>query len=110
MSRSAPPTSPGSHADPEPVGIAVTSRPQWVVGARPRTLRPQPWPRSWWGRQWQPVAARSAWRAAAALVVALALQVGVNYANDYQDGVRGTDRSRVGPVGWSPPVWPPPGR
>jgi len=39
-----------------------------------------------------------AWRAAAALVVALALQVGVNYANDYQDGVRGTDRNRVGPV------------
>ena len=32
-----------------------------------------------------------------ALVVALALQVGVNYANDYQDGVRGTDRARVGP-------------
>jgi 1,4-dihydroxy-2-naphthoate octaprenyltransferase len=38
------------------------------------------------------------WRAAAALVVALALQVGVNYANDYQDGVRGTDADRVGPV------------
>jgi 1,4-dihydroxy-2-naphthoate octaprenyltransferase len=33
-----------------------------------------------------------------ALVVALALQVGVNYANDYSDGVRGTDRDRVGPV------------
>lgn len=39
-----------------------------------------------------------AWRLAAALVVALALQVGVNYSNDYQDGVRGTDRDRVGPV------------
>jgi 1,4-dihydroxy-2-naphthoate octaprenyltransferase len=38
------------------------------------------------------------WRAAAALVVALALQVGVNYANDYQDGVRGTDADRVGPT------------
>jgi 1,4-dihydroxy-2-naphthoate octaprenyltransferase len=34
----------------------------------------------------------------AALVVALALQVGVNYANDYQDGKRGTDRERVGPT------------
>jgi 1,4-dihydroxy-2-naphthoate octaprenyltransferase len=34
----------------------------------------------------------------AALVVALALQVGVNYANDYQDGTRGTDRERVGPT------------
>ena len=32
------------------------------------------------------------------LVVALALQVGVNYANDYSDGVRGTDQERVGPV------------
>jgi 1,4-dihydroxy-2-naphthoate octaprenyltransferase len=37
-------------------------------------------------------------RAALALVVALALQVGVNYANDYSDGVRGTDELRVGPV------------
>jgi 1,4-dihydroxy-2-naphthoate octaprenyltransferase len=39
-----------------------------------------------------------AWRAVAALVVALALQVGVNYANDYQDGTRGTDRERIGPT------------
>jgi 1,4-dihydroxy-2-naphthoate octaprenyltransferase len=38
------------------------------------------------------------WRAAAALVVALALQVGVNFANDYSDGVRGTDADRRGPV------------
>ena len=39
------------------------------------------------------------WRALAALVVSLALQVGVNYANDYSDGVRGTDgAARVGPV------------
>ncbi len=38
------------------------------------------------------------WRAALALFVALALQVGVNYANDYSDGVRGTDARRVGPV------------
>jgi len=37
-------------------------------------------------------------RAALALLVALALQVGVNYANDYSDGIRGTDRARVGPV------------
>jgi len=39
-----------------------------------------------------------AWRAGFALVVALALQVGVNYANDYSDGIRGTDEQRVGPV------------
>ncbi len=38
------------------------------------------------------------WRVAAALVVSLALQVGVNYANDYSDGVRGTDDIRVGPL------------
>ena len=38
------------------------------------------------------------WRVGAALVVALALQVGTNYANDYSDGVRGTDDARVGPV------------
>ncbi len=33
-----------------------------------------------------------------ALVVSLALQVGVNYANDYSDGIRGTDATRVGPL------------
>jgi 1,4-dihydroxy-2-naphthoate octaprenyltransferase len=38
------------------------------------------------------------WKAATALGVSLALQVGVNYANDYSDGVRGTDDDRVGPV------------
>ena len=38
------------------------------------------------------------WRVDAALVVSLALQVGVNYANDYSDGVRGTDDVRVGPT------------
>jgi 1,4-dihydroxy-2-naphthoate octaprenyltransferase len=38
------------------------------------------------------------WKAAVALVVALALQVAVNYANDYSDGIRGTDEVRVGPL------------
>jgi 1,4-dihydroxy-2-naphthoate octaprenyltransferase len=38
------------------------------------------------------------WRAACALVVALAIQVATNYANDYSDGIRGTDTRRVGPV------------
>jgi 1,4-dihydroxy-2-naphthoate octaprenyltransferase len=38
------------------------------------------------------------WRAVAALVVALGLQIGVNYANDYSDGVRGTDDVRAGPL------------
>jgi 1,4-dihydroxy-2-naphthoate octaprenyltransferase len=69
-----------------------------VSGARPRTLP----------AAIVPVVVGSAvaagyghfiwWRAALALFVALALQVGVNYANDYSDGVRGTDARRVGPV------------
>jgi 1,4-dihydroxy-2-naphthoate octaprenyltransferase len=38
------------------------------------------------------------WRAAVAMIVAVSLQVGTNYANDYSDGLRGTDTVRVGPV------------
>ncbi|MBF6246768.1 1,4-dihydroxy-2-naphthoate polyprenyltransferase, partial [Nocardia elegans] len=38
------------------------------------------------------------WKAVLALLVSLALIVGVNYANDYSDGVRGTDDERVGPL------------
>ncbi len=70
----------------------------WVAGARPRTLPAAIVPvvvgtgvAVGYGRF-------SAWRAALALVVALALQIGVNYANDYSDGIRGTDERRVGPV------------
>jgi len=77
----------------------VTTPAQWVAGARPRTL----------GAAVAPVLVGTAvayaevddviwWRAAAALVVSLALQVGVNYANDYSDGVRGTDDVRAGPL------------
>lgn len=72
----------------------------WFAGARPRTLPAAV----------VPVAVGTAvavgadidvawWRAGAALIVAVALQVGVNYANDYSDGVRGTDGAdRVGPL------------
>jgi 1,4-dihydroxy-2-naphthoate octaprenyltransferase len=92
---------------------------RWVVGARPRTLPAAVVPvlvgtaaahpltsaamlpvrvaglvhqaaPSFWDSAW--------WRALGALVVALALQVGTNYANDYSDGIRGTDDQRVGPV------------
>jgi len=77
-----------------PTGIAL-----WVAGARPRTL----------GAAVAPVIVGTCaavpdadgviwWRAALALLVALALQVGVNYANDYSDGVRGTDKNRAGPL------------
>ena len=71
---------------------------QWLAGARPRTLPAAV----------APVLAGTgvavhldrfdAAKAALALVVALALQVGVNYANDYSDGVRGTDDRRDGPL------------
>jgi 1,4-dihydroxy-2-naphthoate octaprenyltransferase len=69
-----------------------------VQGARPRTL----------GAAVVPVVVATAlasidrptiwWRAVAALIVALALQIGVNYANDYSDGVRGADTNRRGPM------------
>jgi 1,4-dihydroxy-2-naphthoate octaprenyltransferase len=77
----------------------MTTAREWIEGARPRTL----------GAAVAPVLLGTAaavadadaviwWRAGAALAVALALQVGVNYANDYSDGVRGTDRDRKGPL------------
>ena len=67
----------------------------WVEAARPRTLTAAVAP-VLVGTAAAPRVV--AWRAVAALVVALALQVGVNYANDYFDGVRGVDTpSRVGP-------------
>ena len=72
---------------------------RWVQGARPRTLVAAVCPvlvgTAAAGAEGPVVA----WRAAAALVVALALQVGVNYANDYSDGLRGADTpERLGPV------------
>jgi 1,4-dihydroxy-2-naphthoate octaprenyltransferase len=71
---------------------------QWIEGARPRTLPAAVSPIIvGTGAAYQ--ADQVVWAyAVLALVVALALQVGVNYANDYSDGVRGTDEVRVGPV------------
>ena len=70
---------------------------QWVEGARPRTLPAALAPVAV-GTGAAAAEGDAVWsRAALALVVALALQVGVNYANDYSDGVRGTDADRVGP-------------
>jgi 1,4-dihydroxy-2-naphthoate polyprenyltransferase len=76
----------------------VATPAQWLEGARPRTLPAAV----------SPVLAGTGvaayvdhavwWKAALALVVSLALQVGVNYANDYSDGIRGTDAARVGPL------------
>ncbi len=63
----------------------------WVVGARPRTLPASVVP-CWWAPAPLSLTGPAIWwRALLAGVVALSLQVGVNYANDYSDGVRGTD-------------------
>jgi 1,4-dihydroxy-2-naphthoate polyprenyltransferase len=70
----------------------------WVVGARPRTLPASVVPVLVGTGAAVAYGAGIWWRAVLAGVVALALQVGVNYANDYSDGVRGTDTARVGPV------------
>ncbi len=76
----------------------MTTAAHWFQGARPRTL----------GAAVSPVLVGTAvasrygdvvwWRALACLLLAVALQVGVNYANDYSDGVRGVDTQRRGPV------------
>jgi 1,4-dihydroxy-2-naphthoate polyprenyltransferase len=77
---------------------SVASVAQWVEGARPRTLPNAVAPviagtgaAAWSdGAVW--------WKALLALGVAVALIVGVNYANDYSDGIRGTDDVRAGPL------------
>jgi 1,4-dihydroxy-2-naphthoate polyprenyltransferase len=71
----------------------------WVQGARPRTLVAAVCPVLVGTAAAASEGPVVAWRALAALVVALALQVGVNYANDYSDGLRGTDTpGRLGPA------------
>ncbi|MFM2078401.1 MAG: 1,4-dihydroxy-2-naphthoate octaprenyltransferase [Actinomycetota bacterium] len=71
---------------------------RWLVGARPRTLPAAVVPVALGAAAAAGEPGPVWWRAALALTVSLALQVGVNYANDYSDGVRGTDEVRVGPV------------
>ncbi|MGA4508791.1 1,4-dihydroxy-2-naphthoate polyprenyltransferase [Propionibacteriaceae bacterium G1746] len=75
---------------------------QWVEGARPRTLPAATAPvLIGTATAWSTVGdlnTRMLGMALLAAVVALALQVGVNYANDYSDGIRGTDDDRVGPM------------
>ncbi|MGB6109306.1 MAG: 1,4-dihydroxy-2-naphthoate polyprenyltransferase [Mycobacterium sp.] len=76
----------------------MASLAQWVAGARPRTLPNAVAPviagtgaAAWLhGAVW--------WKAVLALAVSICLIVGVNYANDYSDGIRGTDDERAGPL------------
>ena len=71
---------------------------RWLIGARPRTLPAAVVPVALGAAAAVGEANSVWWRVGGALVVSLALQVGVNYANDYSDGVRGTDAVRVGPT------------
>ena len=73
-------------------------RSQWLAGARPRTLPAAVAPVLAGTGVAAYADAAVWWKAPLALVVSLALQVGVNYANDYSDGIRGTDDDRVGPM------------
>jgi 1,4-dihydroxy-2-naphthoate octaprenyltransferase len=74
----------------------MTTREEWIAGARPKTL----------AAAIAPVLVGTAfagYNAYAlnfflALIVGVGLQVGVNYANDYSDGIKGTDKDRVGPM------------
>jgi 1,4-dihydroxy-2-naphthoate octaprenyltransferase len=71
----------------------------WLRGARPRTLVASVCPVLVGTAVAASAGRLVAWRALAALVVSVAIQVGVNYANDYSDGVRGTDTpARLGPA------------
>ena len=71
---------------------------QWISGARPRTLpnAVAPVVAGTGAAAWLNSAVW--WKALLALAVAVALIIGVNYANDYSDGIRGTDDDRAGPV------------
>ena len=71
---------------------------QWVAGARPRTLPAAIAPVILGTAAAHLLGRADLALAILALLVALSLQVGVNYANDYSDGIRGTDEARVGPV------------
>lgn len=84
----------------------MASLSQWLQGARPRTLPAALAPvaagtgAAVW--QLQSLPGDVDWslvipRALLALAVSFSLQIGVNYANDYSDGIRGTDDDRVGP-------------
>jgi len=76
----------------------VATLKEWTAGARPRTLPLAVAPVIAGAAAAYALGSFDLLIGALALVVALALQVGVNYANDYSDGIRGTDDVRVGPM------------
>jgi 1,4-dihydroxy-2-naphthoate polyprenyltransferase len=71
---------------------------QWMAGARVRTLPNSVSPVLVGAGAAVAIDGFAWWQSVLALVVALAFQIGVNYANDYSDGIRGTDTERVGPL------------
>ncbi|MTD56745.1 1,4-dihydroxy-2-naphthoate polyprenyltransferase [Amycolatopsis pithecellobii] len=71
---------------------------QWIEGARPRTLPNAVAPVVAGVGVTIEQGAFSWWQSLLALLVALSLIIGVNFANDYSDGIRGTDENRVGPL------------
>ena len=91
-------TDPAPSAADAAAGSGGATFSHWLEGARPRT----------WPNAFAPVLVGSAaaalaggfvwWQALLALVVAWSFIIGVNYANDYSDGIRGTDDDRVGPL------------
>ncbi|MFD1721225.1 1,4-dihydroxy-2-naphthoate polyprenyltransferase [Amnibacterium endophyticum] len=77
---------------------AAAPHPTWIGGARLRTLPLAVAPvLLGTGAVWSQRIEGRYWLAFLALAVSLLLQIGVNFANDYSDGVRGTDAYRVGP-------------
>ena len=77
----------------------MNSASKWVAGARPRTRPAAISPVIVGGALAHRLSLNVSYlNIALALIVSLALQIAVNYANDYSDGVKGTDEKRVGPV------------
>ncbi|MEI7592624.1 MAG: 1,4-dihydroxy-2-naphthoate polyprenyltransferase [Actinomycetes bacterium] len=110
MTDPTPSGSPGGNANSQPVGWHL-----WLAGARPRTLPAAVVPvlvgtavaagMARMGTHGDLAGVRTGlkgiilWRTIAAMIVALGIQVGTNFANDYSDGVKGTDNvTRVGPL------------
>ncbi|GAA1526383.1 1,4-dihydroxy-2-naphthoate octaprenyltransferase [Agromyces terreus] len=88
-------------AGPAVAGRTRLTPGDWIAGARLRTLPLAIAPVALGTGAGVVAVPDEAWhptRFALALIVGLALQIGVNYANDYSDGIRGTDDHRVGPA------------